>query len=74
MKTPYHNEMTLNYADKQMVMRSIAQLLQISKAYEEDSIQRLCSPAACGPNSGTKEAPRLQMAQEAEELSKAEPS
>lgn len=33
-----------------------------------------CSPAASGPNSGTKEAPRLQMAQEAEELSKAEPS
>lgn len=41
VKTPYHNEMTLNYADRQMVMRSMAQLLQISKASEEDSIQRL---------------------------------
>lgn len=70
----HHSEMTPDYADRQMLMRSIAQLLQISEASEEGSIQRLCSPAACGPTSRTKEAPRLQMAQEAAGLNRAEPS
>lgn len=32
-----------------------------------------CSPAACGPNSSTKEVPRPQMAQEAAWLSRAQP-
>lgn len=70
----HHRETTRDYADGQMVVRSIAQLLQTSKASEEESMQRLCSPAACGPNSDTKEAPRLQTAQEAAEVSRGEPS
>lgn len=64
----------MDYADKQILMRCIAQLLKISKASEEGSIQSFCSPAACGPNFRTKEAPRPQMAREAAGLSRAEPS